>query len=75
MEEHDFSVRLELQADYLAGGMGRTMGKKKFKFIEPGDVEAAIQSANANWRRPAPESAPADSSTPRSSLTEAPPSG
>ena len=46
MEEHDFSVRLELQADYLAG-VWAYHGQKKFHFIEPGDVESAIQSANA----------------------------
>jgi predicted metalloprotease len=46
MEEHDFSVRLELQADYLAGVWAHH-GQKTFKFIEPGDVESAIKSANA----------------------------
>lgn len=46
MEEHDFSVRLELQADYLAGVWAHH-GQDKFKFIEPGDVESAIKSANA----------------------------
>jgi len=46
MEEHDFSVRLELQADYLAGVWAHH-GQEKFKFIEPGDVESAIKSANA----------------------------
>ena len=46
MEEHDFSVRLELQADYLAGVWAH-LGQEKFKFIEPGDVESAIKSANA----------------------------
>jgi uncharacterized protein len=46
MEEHDFSVRLELQADYLAGVWAH-YGQKMFHFIEPGDVESAIKSANA----------------------------
>jgi uncharacterized protein len=46
MEEHDFSVRLELQADYLAGVWAHH-GQKTFRFIEPGDVESAIKSANA----------------------------
>jgi len=46
MEEHDFSVRLELQADYLAG-VWAYHGQQTFRFIEPGDVESAIKSANA----------------------------
>jgi predicted metalloprotease len=46
MEEHDFSVRLELQADYLAG-VWAFHGQRKFHFIEPGDVESAIETANA----------------------------
>jgi predicted metalloprotease len=46
MEEHDFSVRLELQADYLAGVWAHH-GQEMYKFIEPGDVESAIKSANA----------------------------
>jgi predicted metalloprotease len=45
-EYNKWSVRLELQADYLAGVWAHH-GQKKFKFIEPGDVEAAIRSANA----------------------------
>jgi predicted metalloprotease len=46
--EHDNSgsVRLELQADYLAG-VWAYHGQRKFNFIEPGDVDAAIKSANA----------------------------
>ncbi|QJW94831.1 KPN_02809 family neutral zinc metallopeptidase [Frigoriglobus tundricola] len=44
--DNDASVRLELQADYLAGVWAHH-GQEKFKFIEPGDVEAAIKSANA----------------------------
>jgi predicted metalloprotease len=39
-------VRLELQADYLAGVWAH-YGQKKFNFIEPGDVEAALTTANA----------------------------
>jgi len=46
MDDNDFSVRLELQADYLAGVWAHH-GQKKFNFIEPGDVESAIKSANA----------------------------
>mgnify|MGYP003345563050 CR=1 FL=1 len=45
-EYNEWSVRLELQADYLAGVWAH-YGQQKFQFIEPGDVEAAIQSANA----------------------------
>ena len=45
-EYHEWSVRLELQADYLAGVWAH-YGQEKFHFIEPGDVESAIQSANA----------------------------
>ncbi len=46
MDEHDLSVRMELQADYLAGVWAHA-GQKRFNFIESGDVESAIQSANA----------------------------
>lgn len=45
-ELHEWSVRLELQADYLAGVWAH-YGQQKFNFIEPGDVEAAIKSANS----------------------------
>jgi predicted metalloprotease len=45
-EFNQWSVRLELQADYLAGVWAH-YGQEKFKFIEPGDVESAIKSANA----------------------------
>ncbi len=45
-EFNEWSVRLELQADYLAGVWAH-YGQEKFNFIEPGDVEAAITSANA----------------------------
>ncbi|MFM8274822.1 MAG: neutral zinc metallopeptidase [Gemmata sp.] len=44
--ENGMSVRLELQADYLAGVWAHH-GQRKFDFIEPGDVESAIKSANA----------------------------
>ena len=46
IEFNEWSVRLELQADYLAGVWAH-YGQQKFNFIEPGDVEAAISSANA----------------------------
>jgi predicted metalloprotease len=45
-EYNRWSVRLELQADYLAG-VWAYHGQKKYKFIERGDVESAIKSANA----------------------------
>ncbi len=40
------SVRLELQADYLAGVWAHH-GQKQFNFIRPGDIEAALRSAEA----------------------------
>jgi uncharacterized protein len=43
---NEWSVRLELQADYLAGVWAH-YGQEEFNFIEPGDVEEAITSANA----------------------------
>ncbi len=45
-ERNQWSVRLELQADYLAGVWAHH-GQKKFKFIEPGDIDAAITTAKA----------------------------
>jgi predicted metalloprotease len=45
-EFNRWSVRLELQADYLAGVWAH-YGQQDFNFIESGDVESAIQSANA----------------------------
>lgn len=45
-EFNKWSVRLELQADYLAG-VWAYHGQEKFHFIQAGDVESAIQSANA----------------------------
>jgi predicted metalloprotease len=45
-EANQWSVRLELQADYLAGVWAH-YGQEKFQFIESGDVESAITSANA----------------------------
>jgi predicted metalloprotease len=38
------SVRLELQADYLAG-VWAYHGQRQFKFLEPGDVESALNAA------------------------------
>ena len=45
-EFNRWSVRLELQADYLAGVWAH-YGQEDFHFIEKGDVEEAIKSANA----------------------------
>jgi predicted metalloprotease len=42
--ENDRSVRLELQADYLAGVWAH-YGDEKYHFLEPGDVESAINAA------------------------------
>jgi uncharacterized protein len=44
--ENDYSVRLELQADYLAGAWAYH-ADKKFHLLEKGDRESAIQTANA----------------------------
>jgi len=45
-DELQYSVRLELQADYLAGVWAHH-GQKQFNFIESGDIESAIKSAQA----------------------------
>lgn len=45
-EFNRWSVRLELQADYLAGVWAH-YGQQKFDFIEPGDIEAAMTTAKA----------------------------
>ena len=45
-EFNKWSVRLELQADYLAGVWAH-YGQQKFHFIEPGDIDSALKSANA----------------------------
>jgi uncharacterized protein len=45
-EFNPWSVRLELQADYLAG-VWAYYGQKKFHFLETGDIESAIKSANS----------------------------
>ena len=58
------SVRLELQADYLAGVWAHH-GQKKFNFLEKGDIESAQNAAyhigddylqKRSGRRPVPES-------------------
>jgi predicted metalloprotease len=45
-EANRWSVRLELQADYLAGVWAH-YGQEKFHFIEEGDVDSAIRTANS----------------------------
>jgi predicted metalloprotease len=44
-EANRMSVRLELQADYLAGVWAHH-AQEKFNFLEPGDVESALNAAN-----------------------------
>jgi predicted metalloprotease len=45
-QSNALSVRVELQADCFAG-IWANRTEERFKFIEPGDVEAALQTANA----------------------------
>jgi uncharacterized protein len=46
VEANQLQVRVELQADCLAGVWAHH-GEEKWRFIEPGDVEAAMQTASA----------------------------
>jgi uncharacterized protein len=46
VEANNLQVRVELQADCLAG-VWANRGQAKWQFIEPGDVEAALQTASA----------------------------
>jgi uncharacterized protein len=46
VEANQVQVRVELQADCLAGVWAHH-SQEKWKFIEPGDVEAAMQTASA----------------------------
>jgi predicted metalloprotease len=43
-ERHQMSVRMELQADYLAGVWAHH-GQQKFHFLERGDIESALNAA------------------------------
>ncbi|GAA5479677.1 hypothetical protein Hhel01_03196 [Haloferula helveola] len=43
---NELSVRLELQADFLAGMWARK-GQERYNFLEEGDVEEALRAANA----------------------------
>ena len=45
VEANHMSVRLELQADYLAG-VWAYYGQRKFDFLEKGDLESALNAAN-----------------------------
>ena len=45
-DANSLQVRVELQADCLAG-VWANRAQEKWKFIEPGDVEAAMQTASA----------------------------
>jgi len=45
-ERNEYSVRLELQADYLAGAWAHH-AQKNWQFLEPGDVEEALNAASA----------------------------
>ncbi len=44
-EANRASVRLELQADYFAG-VWAYHGQQKFDFLDPGDIESALNAAN-----------------------------
>ena len=44
-QQNELSVRLELQADFLAGVFAHYIGKKGY--LEAGDIEEAIRAANA----------------------------
>ncbi len=43
-QENEYSIRLELQADYLAG-VWANHGNKTFQFIQPGDLDEALRTA------------------------------
>jgi predicted metalloprotease len=45
-DRHQASVRLELQADYLAGVWGHHAQKKFPHFLQRGDIESALNAAN-----------------------------
>jgi predicted metalloprotease len=44
VEANHMSVRLELQADYLAGVWAH-YGQEEYKFLDPGDLESALNAA------------------------------
>jgi uncharacterized protein len=45
-QENEYSIRLELQADYLAGVWAHH-ANKKYKILEPGDADEALKSARS----------------------------
>lgn len=45
-KENEYSIRLELQADYLAGVWAHH-ADKKYKILEKGDVESALKTAKS----------------------------
>jgi predicted metalloprotease len=45
-QENEYSIRLELQADYLAGVWAKK-ANTQFKILQGGDLESAIQTANS----------------------------
>jgi len=45
-QENEYSIRLELQADYLAGVWAHH-ADKKYKILEKGDVESALKTARS----------------------------
>lgn len=45
-QENEYSIRLELQADYLAGVWAHH-GQKQFNFVRPGDIDEALKTALA----------------------------
>lgn len=45
-QENEYSIRLELQADYLAG-VWANHGQREFHFLQPGDVDSALKTALA----------------------------
>jgi uncharacterized protein len=45
-QENEFSIRLELQADYLAG-VWANHGQRDFHFLQQGDVDEALKTALA----------------------------
>ncbi len=45
-EANELSVRLELQADFLAG-LWAHHAQRRFDILEPGDIEEALRAANA----------------------------